>query len=72
MTYVNPKLEPLFSEFCIDYCKYRRGETCLRILKDASLHECPAGEWWDINDHLNKVAELVEQIQSRLKGAPRI
>ena len=73
MVFVNPRLKPLFDEFCKKHCKHFSGRLCRQNRKVAKLENCSIGEWWDINDYLNEVNRVVDMIKQqydtkKLKG----
>ena len=69
---INQRLKPLFDEFCHKYCKHFAGRLCRKNKKVASLDNCPIGEWWDINDYLNKVNRIVNMIKQKYDvGTPK-
>jgi len=62
---INPRLKPLFDIFCKKHCKHFSGRLCRKNRKKATLTNCPIGEWWDVNDYLNKVNDVVKLIKQK-------
>lgn len=65
MVLVNARLKPLFDEFCKKHCKHFAGRLCRKNRKVAKLQNCHIGEWWDINDYLNAVENVVTLIKEK-------
>ena len=63
MTSINKRLERTHGFFCEERCKFRQGMNCREVGKRATLSNCPAGEWWDLNDWLNSVEIVVGKIK---------
>lgn len=66
MTVVNRRLEPIFDEFCKDHCKHRIKKKCIRTGNAAVLLLCPVGVWWDLNDYLNEIKDILSKIQDSI------
>lgn len=68
MVSINPRLKTIYKAFCVQHCKHRVKRSCMLTGKRAKLVDCPIGEWWDLNDWINKVDNLVELIRAKYQG----
>lgn len=63
MVEIHKRLKVIHAVFCKERCKYHQGGQCIDVHKEATLSNCPVGEWWDLNDWLIGVEIIVGKIQ---------
>lgn len=68
MILINQRLRVIYKVFCKEHCKHRQKRSCTLTTRRIKLEDCPIGEWWDLNDWINKAEELVNLIRQKYQN----